>query len=788
MPGLTLSGCMSRFLIYCFFFTLLPGLTFAQKHHKKSAETQLLSTNNQPIDQLLERVEDVHITLNRINNISGSGFNTTDIDQNLPRVQGGLNLIRKNLGNGTANIDVNDLQLYDVMLDNIQEKLGTWKDQLVVYEKELVKMNEDMRTFTSTNDTTFKKLSIDTSYRKLFASEMHGLKDKWVRADSATKVNFKRINALQAQVSTNYFQSIELADKLNILMKDYWVRTLGPEYSFLWDFHKVHIASPEAPDDPTASFQQSVFFRFYMLQAGKRWVLLILACLGFFGLVSYHFYQSKFPAENTPGLLQEFKYISPFPVLATLTLLLIGGPFLDLTTPSLYLEIIQIALLVVLGLLYFRVWPRQILIFWGVLGVLFVVFTLIDSISDFTRLERLILIIANSAAIFFALVFRRRIRSMREFHSLVSLVLVVFIFMNLAAIAFNCFGRMTQADEFSLAAVYFLIEIFALNTMVHIFKEFIDLELLRYQLGNGKAAGLKDQKIKALLGNFFILLMCYCAVISLLDNLNILDTVWTSVTGILNSPIKLGSLVFSLGNLGLFIFIIYISNLIQKFLGFFLGDTDEYNPDFNKKGSRLAVLRLLLLFVGFLLAVGASGLPLDKITILLGALSVGIGLGLQNIVHNLVSGIILIFERPFKIGDLVEIGTRKGRVKDIGIRSSKLITTEGSEVIVPNGDLLSERVVNWTFNNSNVRTELLVKIASGADIELAKKLISDLLNADEAILKRIAPEVFLNNITEAAIELRVLVWINNLHEEQTFKSDMLIKIFASLSAHEIKMI
>jgi len=275
---------------------------------------------------------------------------------------------------------------------------------------------------------------------------------------------------------------------------------------------------------------------------------------------------------------------------------------------------------------------------------------------------------------------------------------------------------------------------------------------------------------------------------SLLDNLNILDNAKNQITEIMNSPIKLGSLIFTLGNLLLFIFIIYISNLIQKFLGFFLGDPDEDNQDFNKKGSRLAVLRLVLLFLGFLLAVGASGLPLDKITILLGALSVGIGLGLQNIVHNLVSGIILIFERPFKIGDLVEIGTRKGRVKDIGIRSSKLITTEGSEVIVPNGDLLSERVVNWTFNNSNVRTEMQVKIAAGSDIELAKKLITEQLNTDETILKRIAPEVYLNTITETGIELKVLVWINNLHQEQTFKSDMLIKIYEVLSKNEIKMI
>lgn len=781
-----MSGSFAKVCSACIILIFFSGAGFAQKHRKKSTETQLLTTNNQPIDQLLERVEDVHITLNRINNVSGSGMNTSLIEKDLPRIEEGLVLIKKDLGNASSTIDVNDLQLYDVMLDAIQESLGTWKGQLVLYEKELVKMNEDMRIFTSSNDTAFKKLAIDTNYRKLFSTEMLGLKEKWVKADSNTKSNFKRINILQARVSSNYFQSIELADKISVTMKNYWARTLGKEYPYLWEFKQVHQRGPVETD--SVDNQQGIFFHFYMHQSGSNWVILLLLCLGFFALVSYQFYKAGMQSADKPALFKEFSYLRPFPILATLILLFIAGPFLDLTTPSLYLEIMQLSLLVLLGVMYVKIWPKEILIFWALLAVFFIAFTLIDSISDFTKFQRVLLVLINSVAIIFALSFRRRIGSIHEFHWLVKFVLIVFILMNGIAILFNLFGRMTQADEFSLAAVYALIEIFALNTMVHILREFIDLQMNRYQASSASQISVKDAKIKALLNNAFIIIMASCLVISLLDNLNILDNVKTQVAGIMNSPIKLGSLIFTLGNLLLFIFIIYISNLIQKFLGFFLGDADDDSQTFNKKGSRLAVLRLLLLFLGFLLAVGASGLPLDKITILLGALSVGIGLGLQNIVHNLVSGIILIFERPFKIGDLVEIGTRKGRVKDIGIRSSKLITTEGSEVIVPNGDLLSERVVNWTFNNSNVRTEMQVKIAPGSDIELAKRLITEQLNADEIILKRIPPEVFLNNITETGIELKVLVWINNLHQEQTFKSDMLIKLYEVLTKNEIKMI
>ncbi len=90
---------------------------------------------------------------------------------------------------------------------------------------------------------------------------------------------------------------------------------------------------------------------------------------------------------------------------------------------------------------------------------------------------------------------------------------------------------------------------------------------------------------------------------------------------------------------------------------------------------------------GFLIAVAAAGIPIDKISILIGALGVGIGFGLQNLVNNLVSGIIIAFERPIQIGDTIEVGGKTGTVQEIGVRSSQINNGEGANIIVPNGDL-----------------------------------------------------------------------------------------------------
>jgi small-conductance mechanosensitive channel len=100
------------------------------------------------------------------------------------------------------------------------------------------------------------------------------------------------------------------------------------------------------------------------------------------------------------------------------------------------------------------------------------------------------------------------------------------------------------------------------------------------------------------------------------------------------------------------------------------------------------------------------GIDLTKLTIIAGAFGVGIGFGLQNIVNNFVSGIILLFERPVSVGDTLQVGDDSGDLTHVGLRASVIRTFEGSEVIVPNGDLISEKVVNWTLSDQRRRLEI----------------------------------------------------------------------------------
>jgi small-conductance mechanosensitive channel len=186
------------------------------------------------------------------------------------------------------------------------------------------------------------------------------------------------------------------------------------------------------------------------------------------------------------------------------------------------------------------------------------------------------------------------------------------------------------------------------------------------------------------------------------------------------------------------------------------------------------------------LAFVASGIPLDKLTIIIGALGVGIGFGLQNVVNNLVSGLILAFERPVRVGDTVEVSNRQGTVKEIGIRSTKIITAEGSEVIIPNGDLLSQHIINWTQNSAYRRVEIILGVGYQSSLREVEKIILGILNEHAQVQTRPTPLVLTHLFADSSVQIRTLFWTNHENWVAT-KSDVLQAIHQRFQENNIQI-
>ena len=172
-----------------------------------------------------------------------------------------------------------------------------------------------------------------------------------------------------------------------------------------------------------------------------------------------------------------------------------------------------------------------------------------------------------------------------------------------------------------------------------------------------------------------------------------------------------------------------------------------------------STLYYMILLLVFLSAVNVGGVELNKFTVLTGAIGVGFGFGLQNIINNFVSGLILQFERPIHIDDIIEVDTNMGKVTRIGVRSSTIRTFQGAEVIIPNANLISSKVINWTLSESQRRRELPVGVAYGSDPKVVLKILHQAASKHELVLTKPEPMVYFTGFGDSSLNFELHFWV-----------------------------
>jgi small-conductance mechanosensitive channel len=255
-----------------------------------------------------------------------------------------------------------------------------------------------------------------------------------------------------------------------------------------------------------------------------------------------------------------------------------------------------------------------------------------------------------------------------------------------------------------------------------------------------------------------------------------------AMRSILNANLGVGEIEISLGDMFAFILTIVLAFGLSRLIRFFL--EEEAFPRMKlRRGVGNAIATLLqyaVLLLGFTLALSAAGMDFTRVALFAGAFSVGIGFGLQSVVNNFVSGLILLFERPIQIGDMVEVGTLCGEVRRIGARSSTVRTFDGAEVIVPNANLISEPVVNWTLSDRRRRLDISVGVAYGTDPEAVLELLRGVAGTNSAVLETPAAEALFLEFGDSSLNFRLRVWIPRFEEGFSIRSQLTVAINAAL--------
>jgi small-conductance mechanosensitive channel len=276
----------------------------------------------------------------------------------------------------------------------------------------------------------------------------------------------------------------------------------------------------------------------------------------------------------------------------------------------------------------------------------------------------------------------------------------------------------------------------------------------------------------------------------LLSFFGLRDPFMASIAATLNANLAIGSFNITLGGILAFLIAIWASFLISKFLRFVL-EEDVYDHFHLPRGVPYAISTMLhyaILLLGFFVALGALGIDLTKLTILAGAFSVGIGFGLQNIINNFVSGLILLFERPIKVGDVIDVGGNVGEVSRIGIRASVIRTADGSEIIVPNGSLISGQVTNWTFSDRKRAVEISVNAAGGTDPQRVVELLKTTAASHPGVAKDPLPHVYVTNFSAGAVTFQLRAWIDRYEDLAQLRSDLSLAVNSALAREKIAIV
>jgi small-conductance mechanosensitive channel len=197
------------------------------------------------------------------------------------------------------------------------------------------------------------------------------------------------------------------------------------------------------------------------------------------------------------------------------------------------------------------------------------------------------------------------------------------------------------------------------------------------------------------------------------------------------------------------------------------------------RGVHDSIMKLLhygVITFGFLLAMSLLGFELKNLVVLAGALGIGIGFGLQNIVNNFVSGLILLFERPVKVGDMIMIESDWCTVKKIGMRATTVETFDQSEIIVPNADLISQKVTNWTLSSEQSRVVVAVGVAYGSDVEKIMRILVECGTQHPKVLREPAPSPLFVEFGESSLDFVLRVWVAKASDRLRTKSELLMAI------------
>ncbi|WP_342316740.1 mechanosensitive ion channel domain-containing protein [Lysobacter sp. FW306-1B-D06B] len=358
-----------------------------------------------------------------------------------------------------------------------------------------------------------------------------------------------------------------------------------------------------------------------------------------------------------------------------------------------------------------------------------------------------------------------------------------------ASIVSNVIGNVSMAEMLNSGVIdsgYFGLVLYAGMTVAVAL-----LQLLFARGGDARSQIVRDHATPLL--TLTVRLLTFVAVIGWVvfttNRFRIFRPLYAFAESILTHAFQLGELSISLGHVLVFMVSVYVAFWAAKTTRYLLQEAVLTRMSLPRGvGNSVASLTYYaVLLLGVLVALSAAGFKMTQLAFIFGALGVGIGFGLQNVVNNFVSGLILMFERPIQPGDVVDITGTSGRVREIGMRATTIKTFDGADVVVPNGTLLSEKLTNWTLLDRNRRLDVDIGVGYGSDPAQVTSVLTHTILQTPGIVSNPEPAVLFTGFGASALNFSIRAWTYDYDNSANIRSDMVTRMFIALNKAGIEL-
>ncbi len=734
-----------------------------------------------------QKLEELARELNELDRLLNRDVDTVDLRQEVEEYAEDIALIQQIYNTYPEHLNFTALNAIEVSLQQIEDNLDQKEVFIVQTYKDLLLSRQ--RVFDLFQEVSNIRPGQDSMLQQIFQDRLASLNTRWREVIDAQRERIGELSGYQNMITANYLEAESLLEQTQRLIQVNQKRIFRPEFPPLWNSERADYLFASRP-----SLQRSLSRAVQVadLYFGNNWgkfLVIPVVIFGFFFWINQNLQYYRRNPDSADAALSPLRYLNAHPRISSVLPGLLLMPILFGDAPHLVTSLIWLSIGITAFPLVRSQWPVRSNWICDALFLLFFLTGLAELLLFPSLAERLANLVFSVSGILIAIVLVREARNLTfSYPWLIRIANYFLLGVATLGLLFNVFGYFSLAKGYLNAGFTSMVFAFVMTVLVKLIMEALYLQGQLQEKGSRFSFWFKYQDFEKRLNRILVFIAAMSWGLITLKDAHFLELAQERVQAFLGQDRVLGDIIFSWGDVFIFLFILWVSMILSRIIKYIFGSVKDVNEAAKSNAANyMLIIRLLILAGGFLLAMSAAGIPLDKVAIVLGALGVGIGFGLQNIVNNLVSGIILAFERPVKIGDVVELGTEMGKVKEIGMRSSRIAKFDGSEVIVPNGDLLSGRIINWTMNDENRRLELIVGVGYGSDVDQVKSVIQSVLAANAQVLNWPKPLILVREMNSSSLDFRVLFWINKIDEWLSIQSDVLGEIYNQIRAAGIEI-